>query len=197
MLDRNTETERPHFVRSADRRIDRAQDRARAHVVCCVKGLETGNIVAPSVEGNRGELRTVVDAEVLKRNNETLIERVPQSQLGSYATLEPRQNGFAVGAFRCCGQSEQDLRFEVIKNVIVRLRSRMMELVHDDHVVRIGLQRGETAAVERLNRGEDVTPAAWLVRADEELAEITIAERSTVFCEALLEDLFAMRYEQQ
>ena len=38
---------------------------------------------------------------------------------------------------------------------------------------------------------------AWFVRANQELSEIPIAKRRTIFCEALLEDLFAMRYEQQ
>ncbi len=90
--------------------MDRAQDRVRAHVVCRIEGLEAGNIVAPSVKRNRGELGTVVNAEVLKRNNETLVERIPQPQLGGYATIEPGQDGFAVGTLRCCSQSEQDLR---------------------------------------------------------------------------------------
>ena len=90
--------------------MDRAQDRVRAHVVCRIEGLETRNIVAPSVERNRGELGTVVNAEVLKRNHQTLVERIPQPQLGGDATIEPGQDGFAVGTLRCCGQSEQDLR---------------------------------------------------------------------------------------
>ena len=46
---------------------------------------------------NRGELGAVANAEVLKRNHKTLVERIPQPQFGGYATIEPREDGFAVG----------------------------------------------------------------------------------------------------
>ena len=45
--------------------------------------------VPPSVKRNCGEVGAVVNAEVLKRNDETLVERIPQPQLGGYATIEP------------------------------------------------------------------------------------------------------------
>ena len=43
---------------------------------------------------------------------------------------------------------------------------------------------------------KDVATAPGFVRTDQELSKIAIAKRSTIFRETLLENFFAMRYEQ-
>src|SRR4029078_1007389 len=118
-----------------------------------------------------------------------LVERIPQPQLGRYATIEPGQDGYTIGTFGCGGQSKKDLRVEVAENVSVRLCSSVMELVHHNYVVRIGRHRQATVFVQRLDGCEDVATTPWFVHADQELSEIPIAKRRTIFCKALLEDL--------
>jgi hypothetical protein len=104
-----------------------------------------------------------VNAEVLKRNDETLVEGIPKPQLGGYAAVEPGQDGFSVGTLGCSSQAEKNLRFEVVENCSVRVGSSVMEFVNDDNVVGIGWQRLETIPVECLNRCKNVAAAAWFV----------------------------------
>lgn len=79
----------------------------------------------------------------------------------------------------------------------VRVGGSVVKLVDDDDVVRIGTKLPETLRVKRLNRREDVPTLARLVAPNELLSEVPVANGRPIPCEALVEDLLAMRHEQQ
>jgi hypothetical protein len=52
--------------------------------------------------------------------------------------VEPLGDVLAVEPLRCRCQPEKLLRLETVEQPVIRLGSRVVKLVHDDHVERIG-----------------------------------------------------------
>ena len=73
----------------------------------------------------------------------------------------------------------------------------MVELVDDHDVEVIGREVVEVGGVETLDRGEDVLEALRPGAADPLLAERRVAQRVAEGGQALIEDLVAVRDEQQ
>jgi len=74
----------------------------------------------------------------------------------------------------------------------------MVKLIHHDVIIKIrpGFGR-EILRVEGLDGDEQVADAVSLVVADQQLAEIGILQHGTEGVQALFQDLFPMRHEQQ
>ena len=138
-----------------------------------------------------------MDAEVVERREQALLERVPQPQLDRDAVAEPAQHVEAVGSFGGGGEAEQVLRAEVVEQRLVAGGGGVVELVDDDDVELFGVERGDVVGVDRLDRGEDVLPSGRPVAADPELAEGAVAQHVAERGLALLEDLGAVGDEQQ
>jgi hypothetical protein len=96
--DRDAEPEGAHGARVVDLVVDRAEDGGGADVIGGVELLEALDVVATGGEVDAREVGAVVDAEVLERRDEALIEGVPQAQLGGDAAIEPAEDRLAVGA---------------------------------------------------------------------------------------------------
>jgi hypothetical protein len=79
-----------------------------------------------------------VDAEVLERDEQAEIERVPQAELGGDPAVEPAEDRPAVGALGRRGEPEEHVRPEVLEQPAVGRRLRVVELVHDHDVVGVG-----------------------------------------------------------
>jgi hypothetical protein len=126
-----------------------------------------------------------------------LIDRVPQAQLGGDAIVEPVEDRQAVAALGRGGEPEQLGRREWFEHLLVRRCGGVVELVDDHHVEVIAGQRVEVGRVEALDRREDVLEARRPGTADPLLAERRVAEARSGTSRALVEDLLAVRDEQQ
>ena len=74
----------------------------------------------------------------------------------------------------------------------------MVELVYHDVIIKIGPGLGgEILRVESLNGDKQVVDAVSLVVADQQLAEIGILQHRPKGVQALFQDLFPVRHEQQ
>ena len=144
-----------------------------------------------------GQVEPVVDAEVHERREPLLVDGVPQPQLGGDAIVEPVQDRQAVAAFRRGGEAEQLPGLHVVEQPAVRRRRRVVELVDDHHVEVIGREVVEVGGVEALDRGEDMVEVLRARAADPLLAERRVAQRMAKRGQALVEDLVAVRDEQQ
>ena len=67
-------------------------DSAGSNVVCGVDSLQACDVVAACSPVDGGQVRAVMNAEVLEGRQELTVKRVPKSQLGCYATIEVVQN---------------------------------------------------------------------------------------------------------
>ena len=85
----------------------------------------------------------------------------------------------------------------MVEELAVRRRRRVMELVDDHDVEVIGRRFVEVGGVEALDRSEDVVEALRAGAADPLLAERRFAQRVAEGRQALVEDLLAVRDEQQ
>src|SRR5207253_789807 len=98
--------ERPHPARRLDLVHDRLQDEPNS---VAVTGVDVGQLVyvvaatALPLEPIEGDV--VMDAEVLERREQALVERLPQPQLDGSAAVEPGPYIRTVCALWRCGES--------------------------------------------------------------------------------------------
>jgi hypothetical protein len=85
----------------------------------------------------------------------------------------------------------------VLEEPFVGRRLGVVELVDDDDVEVVGWDPVHPVGRQRLDAGEDVLPALRPSAADVELAERAVGEHLAVGAQRLLEDLLAVRDEQQ
>ena len=123
----------------------------------------------------RNSIEAVVDPVVDEGCQPVLVDRIPESELGGDATVEPVEQGEAVAAFRRRRESEELARTEVVQELRVRIGGGVMELVDDDDVERVRVDRRDVHRAERLNGGEDVPPFVGAMAVDVQLAERTVA----------------------
>ena len=72
-----------------------------------------------------------------------------------------------------------------------------MELIDDDDVEMIKRQSVDACSIEALHRGEHVLKTFGTLSADPQLAERVVAQGMPERGETLVEDLFAVRHEEQ
>ena len=144
----------------------------RPGVICGQHVGERHHVVARSTApGDVAKVETVVDAEVGERSKVLLVDRVPEPKLRCDPTVEVTEDVEPVGAFRCRRQAEQLARLQMFEDPRITRRGGVVELVDDDHVEVVSLQRLEAGGVEALHRREHVIEATWARIADPKLAE--------------------------
>ena len=100
---------------------------------------------SPALEAHRREVRRVVDAEVVERAEQALVERIPQSRFERDATVEPFEHRLSVRPFGRGGEPEQELRSQAPEQPVIARGRRMVKLVDDDHVEAVGRDDVDTA----------------------------------------------------
>lgn len=98
VLDAHAEAERAHRVNVAHVPLGGAEHRTGPHVVGGVELLERVHVVAAGAEVDGREVDVVVDAEVLKRHDQRLVDGVPEADLRGDAVIETPEYRLAVGA---------------------------------------------------------------------------------------------------
>ena len=92
--------------------------------------------VAAALPAQAGEVGAVGDAEVLKRNQEPLVDRLPQPQLDRDATVEELGHVLRIHPLRRRRQAEQLLGIKAVEQPPIARRGRVVKLV-DDHDVEV------------------------------------------------------------
>ncbi len=138
-----------------------------------------------------------MDAEVRERREVLLVDRVPEPELGGDPPVEVAEHVEAVGALGRRGQAEQLDGLQVVEQRLVRRCGGVVELVDDHDVEVCRVDAPDVGAVEALDRREDVLEPRRAVAADPHLAEGRVAQRMPERRPALVEDLLAMRDEQE
>ena len=102
------------------------------------------------------QVRAVVHAEVRKRHEILLVDRVPYAEFGGNASVEVPQDVEAIGALGRGGHPKELSRCDALQKHLVRRCSSVMELVDDHDIEMRRVDRFEPGSVEALNRREDV-----------------------------------------
>ena len=197
VLDTDAEPETPHRG-NLDVLVDLLHHESSPSVGTRVRLTERSNVVPGAASPRNGpEVEAVVNAVVDEGRQVLLLDRIPQPQLGGNAVTKPVQHGQAVTALRRGRQAQQLPRFKMRKDTRVRRCSRMMELVDDHHIEMISGQRGEVIRVQTLDRRKHMLEARRPRPTNPLLAERRVAQRVAEGRQTLVEDLLAMRDEQQ
>ena len=198
VADADAVTERPHRRRIGELAPQLLDDEVRPCVVGGEHVLQRScrrSLAAPP--RHLTEVEPIVDAEVRERREIALVDRVPEPELGRDPAVEIAQHVQAVSPLRRGGQAEQLDGGEMIEQRLVRRGGRVMELVHDDHVEVARVDAPDVGRVEALDRGEHVLEPGRSLPADPLLAEARVAEGMTEGRATLVEDLLAVRHEEQ
>ena len=198
VLDADAEGERANGSPVRDASFELRQDAVGARGVPGVDVAERGEVVAGPRPAHVPQVHAVVDAVVLERHEELVVERVPQAKLGRDVAVEVGQQRLAVAALGGRREPDEDLRLQPRHDLLVRLRGHVMALV-DDHVSEVARAElaDQVARRRALDAREHVLPALGLVRADEQLAERRQLQRVAERLARLIEQLLAVREEQQ
>ena len=152
VVDADAEAERSHLGGVADLVSDGGDHLGGPDVVA---GVDVGQFrdVVPLATPPRdtGQVGGVVDAEVVERREQALLECVPETQLDGDAVAEPAQHVESVGSFGGGGEAEQVLRAEVVEQGLVAGGGGVVELVDDDDVELFGVERCRFVGVDRLD----------------------------------------------
>ena len=176
--------------------LNAVQDSLSSDVVARVDALELGSDVPPSLERHASEVGPVVNAEVVEWREQSLIERLPQTHVAGDPVVEPMNDVLTVRPFRSRGQTQEHLRLEPFEQLPICRRLRVVKLIDDDNVVRIDRDVIDRS-MQGLDRGKDVFADGWALRPDVPLAERHLVQDVAEDLLALLQDLVAMRHEQQ
>ncbi len=198
VLDADAEAERAHpgGVVHAPREL--LEDESGPGVAA---GEEVGELLhvvaAAPPPGNVAQVEAIVDAVVGEGHEAMLVDGVPESQLGGDAPVEPAEDGQSVASLGGRGEAEELARPHVVEQRAIRRGGGVVELVDDDHVEVIRGEVGEAGGAQALDRGEDVLEGARTLAADPELAERVVAEGLAERGQALGQDLFSVRHEEE
>ena len=124
--------------------LDGVADAQSPHMVAGEHVVQIAGYISPALKAHRGEVRSVVDAEVVERAEQALVERIPQSRFERDATVEPFEYRLAVRTLGRSGEPEQDLRCQALEKPVIARGRRMVKLVDDDYVKAVGLDVVDT-----------------------------------------------------
>ena len=142
--DARAESEGPHSMWVRHVFLDGVSDPQGADVIAGEHVVQIARDISPALEAHRREVRRVVDAEVVKRAEQALVERIPQSRFERDATAEPFEHRLAVRTLGRGGEPEQELRSQALEQPVIARGRRMVKLVDDDHIEAVGLDVVDT-----------------------------------------------------
>ena len=137
VLLRDAEPERPHPTRIEHDPLDRFEQLRDADVVAREEVAQLLRRVPAATPGQLAQVRAVSDAEVLERDEEALIDCLPQPQLDGDSMVEPLGDVAAIEPLRRCRQTEQFPRLQVVEEPVIAVGGGVMELVDDDDIERV------------------------------------------------------------
>jgi hypothetical protein len=89
VLDAHAKPQGAHALGIGELVVELAQDQVYAVVIAGVELRELGGHVTALAPGEGGEVGVVVDAEVVERAEQALVEGGPETQLGGDPAIEP------------------------------------------------------------------------------------------------------------
>ena len=100
----------------------------------------------------------------MERAEHAALDRFRQAQLCGRMAAKILQDVFAIHAFRCGSQPQQDLWLIVAQQLLIGVGRGMMEFIDDDVVIEIGgCFAAPVLAVEGLDGEEKVVELLWTV----------------------------------
>ena len=197
MVDAHAEAESPHRTDVGDGPSHSFDDLRGPPVVARVERGELLDVVAAALPCDTGQVDVVRNTEVLEWTQQAPFERLPQTKLDGNPTAEPAGDVTAVSTLGGRRQPEENLRFHMLEEALVRCRFRVVEFVDDHHRVVIGRQVAEVEVREGLDRGEDVPPLVRSSAVYVRLPEAPVAHHLPECAEALVEDFLAVRDKEE
>ena len=192
--------------RAPTRRVARqppplVEHQPRAHVVAGDQPVDRRHLPC-LLPRHGGKVGLVVAGVILEGAQQLLVERVPEPKLDRRRAIRPvvevAQDRLAVAALRRRGQAEQHARAHGAHECIEAIRRQAMALVDHHGVPVIGTAaRHQLAHGHAVDGGEQMLEAFGLHAADQDLAKGVVAQHLAIGAQRLLEDLLAVRHEQQ
>ena len=202
VLDGNAEAKPLYLVNIGDIFQDRIHHKVSA-ALCyhAAEGVQVGQfglIITAGAPFQTAQVGRIGHAEILERAQQFPVNGFRQANLGGNAPTEIIQNALAVHTLRCGSQAQQNMWLIILQQLLIGGRGGMVEFVHHDIIVEIspGLG-GKILRVEGLDGNKQVFNAVRFVIADQQFAEIGIFQHGTESVQALFQDFFPMRHEQQ
>ena len=171
VLDADAESQGAHGRNVGHLVVKLLEHDAGAGVVAGVDVAQRCQVVAATSPLHGLEVGSVVDAEVVERAQQVLLECFPQPQLGGDPAAEELADVDTVGAFRSGGQPDQLDRLHVVEQPSVRRGLGVMELVDHHDVEVIWFDAGKPCLRKGLDAGEHVPPLGGFLSIHQQLAE--------------------------
>ena len=198
VLDADAEPEAPHRSEVVDVVVELVEDEPGPRVIPGVDVAERGDVVAVAAPPRHvAQVDAVVDAVVGERGEPVLLDGVPEPEFGRDAVAEPVQDRQAVGSLRRGGEPEQLRGLQVARAAAVGAAAAWW---NSSTMTTSKWSAGRSVEVRRgqaLDRREDVVERLGPRATDPLLAERVVAQRVPEGRAALVEDLLAVRDEQQ
>ena len=140
VLHAHAEAQGPHRIQVGDFVCQFAQDQAQAGVVGGVEVGEGFAGVAVAAPLDPGEIRAVVESEVVEGAEQALLQGAPEAQFGGDAAVKPMEDVLAAGALGGGGEAQQQHGRQVAQPTLVAGGGGMVELIDDHHVERVRCQ---------------------------------------------------------
>ena len=134
VLDADAEAERSHLRGIEHPLPNCVEDPLRADVVAREDAFELGGDISTALEADAPEVSSVTHAEVVKRAEQSLIERLPEPHLGGDAIVEPVHDLLAVRSLGRRSQADEHPRLQVLEQPRVCVCLGVVELVDDDDI---------------------------------------------------------------
>jgi hypothetical protein len=151
VLDGHAEPERTHLPGVQEDPLERMQ---QSHYACVITGedaVEVFRPIAAATPFQGGQIDIVVDAEILKRREIAVVDRLPQAEFDGCPMTEPAGDVLAIHAFGCCRQTEQFDGLEVLEQRAVARRSSVVNLIDHDDVEGVGAELLDRFVRQRLH----------------------------------------------
>ena len=142
------------------------------------------------------QVNGVCNAEILEGAQELPLDGLGQADLSSTSSAEIIQNTPTIHALRCCRQTQQDFRPEVVQELLVSRRSGVVEFVHHNVVIVICRQTvTKSLGVKGLHRNKQVIQMLRPITANKELTEIRVLQNALESIPALLQNFLPVGHE--
>ena len=100
--------------------------------------LQLALLVATGRPFQRIQIHRIGNAKILERAQELSVNGFRQTDLRCNAVMEVWQDVLTVHTLRSSGQAQQDARLIIGQELLIGRSRRVVELVHDDVIVKIG-----------------------------------------------------------